>query len=224
MYTTAARLQKGADRRAAVPTMSLAASYAMLKRGTGITAVAMAPAPLPDETIAVQLLPHGLPVNTQSGAELLFLFGLLTVYLLSTEFASLTSPFRRERDLPREAEAKASAAAALLPDDSHYNSGLDEENAYDQLNAWLLRSAPGTAAGSATSARSGAMRWGAGAPLPTIPDLEDSCYVVSEAFDEDGKPSGLNWCICTTPSDGSTCVEEEDFSAYYDMPIYLCQV
>lgn len=222
MYTTAARLQKGADRRAAVPTMSLAASYAMLKRGTGITAVAMAPAPLPDETIAVQLLPHGLPVNTQSGAELFFLFGLLTVYLLSTEFASLTSPFRRERDLPREAEAKASAAAALLPDDSHYNSGLDEENAYDQLNAWLLRSAPGTAAGSATSARSGAMRWGA--PLPTIPDLEDSCYVVSEAFDEDGKPRGLNWYICTTPSDGSTCVEEEDFSAYYDMPIYLCQV
>jgi hypothetical protein len=58
------------------------------------------------------------------------------------------------------------------------------------------------------------MHWLAGTPLPTLEALHDSCVMVAEA----GMKS---WFICASPS-AESCEPDEDFSAYYGQPVYLC--
>lgn len=64
------------------------------------------------------------------------------------------------------------------------------------------------------------MQWLAGGKLPSIEELMDGCYLVAESAWHPAQED-QSFFLCATPSDDH-CQPDEDFSAYYDQPVYLC--
>lgn len=62
----------------------------------------------------------------------------------------------------------------------------------------------------------GVMGWRAGTPLPSLTDLVQACHLVAE--DANGK----SWFLCAQP-DGA-CTPDEDFTAHYGQPVFVCRV
>jgi len=54
------------------------------------------------------------------------------------------------------------------------------------------------------------LQWLAGTRLPSWDELADSCHLIAEGF-----------FLCSTPTDKG-CQADEDFSAYYSKPVYIC--
>merc|ERR1719476_187470 len=76
-----------------------------------------------------------------------------------------------------------------------------------------------------TSFGGGVTRWLADKLLPTLEELYDACYIVSD--NDEGEPNGdgSSWCICvdTTPSE-ATCVAHAELGVHYGEPVYLCRL
>jgi len=60
------------------------------------------------------------------------------------------------------------------------------------------------------------LEWKSGTKLPTLEDLQDTCHMVADG-------SAYNLFLCLTPPSGdSDCQQDDNFSAYYGQPVYLC--
>jgi len=57
------------------------------------------------------------------------------------------------------------------------------------------------------------MAWLAGKPLPSLGELAESCYLVAEE-------GAKSWFICASAT--GDCSADEEFSAYYGQPVYIC--
>ena len=60
--------------------------------------------------------------------------------------------------------------------------------------------------------------WLAGAVLPPLEELAQSCFHIADAQ----HASGRAWFLCASPQSG--CEPDEDFSAYYGQPVYVCEM
>jgi len=68
----------------------------------------------------------------------------------------------------------------------------------------------------AHSARpSSTLQWRSGQPLPSLESLLNGCYCV-------GKEDQHAWYLCATPM-SEHCEPDEDFSAFYGRPVYVCR-
>jgi hypothetical protein len=56
-----------------------------------------------------------------------------------------------------------------------------------------------------------------GQPLPSLESLLNGCYCVVRKEDQHA------WYLCATPM-GEHCEPDEDFSAFYGRPVYVCRV
>ena len=64
------------------------------------------------------------------------------------------------------------------------------------------------------------MQWMAGMELPSLDELMDGCHLVAETAWHPGAED-KSYFLCANPGD-EHCQPDEDFSAYYGSPVYLC--
>lgn len=70
--------------------------------------------------------------------------------------------------------------------------------------------------------RAGMMEWMAGAPLPTLDELRESCWMIGN----DGLRDGRRKFLCFEPTNAGAydCEADEEFSDFYGLPVYVCEM
>lgn len=62
-----------------------------------------------------------------------------------------------------------------------------------------------------------AAEWMAGLALPSLEELQRACVLVTTAS------SAHDLVLCANPTGADMCIEDEDFSEYYGVPVFVCR-